>query len=77
VSWEDAVQLNDVPNKWLAEIKDLVAHPGPRAIGHSPYTLGLEDTPQSPLLHTEGQGKNQVAFRQVSFTFHVRFLTRI
>lgn len=77
MSWEEAVRLNDVPNKWLEEIKDLVAHPNPRAIDYSPYTLGLEDTPQSPLLHSEGQGKNQVSFRQVSSIFYVRFLTRI
>lgn len=66
-----------MPNRWLAEIKDLVADPGPRAIDYSPYALGLKDSPQSPLLHSEGQGKNQVLFRQVSSTFYVRFLTRI
>lgn len=71
MSWNEAVQLNDVPNKWLEEIKDLVAHPGPRAIDHTPYTIGLEDTPQSPLLRAEGQGKNQVVFRQVISAIYV------
>ena len=68
VSWREAVRLNDAPNKWLAEIKALIAHSGPRAVDYSPYTVGLQDTLQNPILHTEGSGKQQVVFRQVGST---------
>lgn len=66
VSWKEAVRLNDAPNKWLAEIKALVANPNTRATGYSPYIVDLKDTSQLPILHVEGSGRKQVVFRQVS-----------
>jgi urea carboxylase len=70
VSWKEAVRLNDAPNKWLSNLKALVARPDPRAIGYSPYTVDLQDSRQLPILHIEGSGKKQVIFRQVGSTLY-------